>query len=269
MATNNLDLGFRQTDLRPPREDLVRRREAFDGDQHRSRGADVAHGKAAHVSTDKETNQTELSQYKRFVTFYFTNFLPQLSIIYLRKGFEVCGLLEEVVVPSRRNANEEVYGFVRFSKVMDVSKLLKALNAVCFGSFRVREKVARFDRCVANEGKLMRDGEGVRAVGKASGGRGVSVVEKKAGEGGNIVVLKDVGKKHVDEGEKMVRVGEVVVLVREGKEKFGQRCGGHVANVVREVGKATVPVVEKEQPVAKKLVHMYKSNRNDLKFVTR
>lgn len=73
METNNLGLGFRQTgimttetgsyigvvvhsDLRPPREDLVRRREAFDGNQHRSRDADVAHGKAARVSFDKETN---------------------------------------------------------------------------------------------------------------------------------------------------------------------------------------------------------------------
>jgi hypothetical protein len=47
--------------------------------------------------------QNDFSQYKRFVTFYFTNFPPQLSNFFLRKGFEVCGILEEVVVPSRRN----------------------------------------------------------------------------------------------------------------------------------------------------------------------
>ena len=75
------------------------------------------------------------SSFKRFITFYFTNFLAQLSNFYLRKGFEVCGILEEVVVPSKRNVYGEVYGFVTFSKVRDVGKLLKAVNAVWFGNF--------------------------------------------------------------------------------------------------------------------------------------
>ncbi|MCI24592.1 papain family cysteine protease, partial [Trifolium medium] len=34
----------------------------------------------------------------------------------------------------------------RFSNVRDVTKLTKALNAVCFGHFRVRARVASFDR---------------------------------------------------------------------------------------------------------------------------
>jgi len=50
------------------------------------------------------------------------------------------------VVPNKPNVNGEMYGFVRFSKVRDVSKLLKAVNAVCFGNFRVMAKVACFDR---------------------------------------------------------------------------------------------------------------------------
>lgn len=195
------------SDLGPPHEGLVRRREVVDVDHHQSRDAIVAHGKVALGCTGKGTDQNEFSQYKRFVTFYFTNFPPQLSNFYLRKGFEVCGLLEKVVVPRERNTNGEVYGFVRFSKVRDVGKLLKAVNVICFGNFRVWVKVARFDRSVADEGKFARDGE----VGKSSGGRGAVVVEKKAGEGGNIVVLRKDGKKHVDEGEKMMRVGEVVV----------------------------------------------------------
>lgn len=76
--------------------------------------------------TDGRMEQHDSSQLKRFVTFYFTNFPPQLSNFYLCKGFEVCGILEQVVVPSRRNVNGEMYGFVRFSKVRDVGKLLKA-----------------------------------------------------------------------------------------------------------------------------------------------
>jgi len=37
-------------------------------------------------------------------------------------------MLEEVVVPSRCNANGEAYGFVRFSNVRDVGKLLRTVN---------------------------------------------------------------------------------------------------------------------------------------------
>jgi hypothetical protein len=38
------------------------------------------------------------STLKRYVSFYFTNFPAQLSYFYLRKGFEVCGILEDVYV---------------------------------------------------------------------------------------------------------------------------------------------------------------------------
>jgi hypothetical protein len=40
---------------------------------------------------------------KRYITFYFTNFPPQISNFYLRKGFEVCGILEDVFVAKKRN----------------------------------------------------------------------------------------------------------------------------------------------------------------------
>jgi hypothetical protein len=83
---------------------------------------------------------------KRYVSFYFTNFPVQLSLFYLRKGFEVCGILEDVYVARKRNKYGQPYGFVRFSNVRDISKLNKALNAVSFGDFRVRARVVRFDR---------------------------------------------------------------------------------------------------------------------------
>jgi hypothetical protein len=88
------------------------------------------------------------SEFKRYVTFYFTNFPAQLSNFYLRKGFEVCGMLEDVFVPNKRNRNGEPYGFVKFLNVRDVSKMTKALNVVWFGHFRVRASVAKFERNV-------------------------------------------------------------------------------------------------------------------------
>jgi hypothetical protein len=88
------------------------------------------------------------SDHKRYVSFYFTNFPVQLSHFYLRKGFEVCGILEDVYVARKRNKRGQPYGFVRFSNVRDIPKLTKALNAVSFGDFRVWARVARFDRNV-------------------------------------------------------------------------------------------------------------------------
>jgi hypothetical protein len=83
---------------------------------------------------------------KRYVSFYFTNFPAQLSKFYLWKGFEVCGILEDVYVAKKRNRFGEPYGFVKFSNVRNITKMTKALNAVWFGQFCVRAKVAKFER---------------------------------------------------------------------------------------------------------------------------
>jgi len=169
-----------------------------------------------------DLEQSEGLQLKRFVTFYFTNFPAQLSNFYLRKGFEVCGMLEEVVVPSKRNANGEVYGFVRFANVCNVSKLLKAVNDVCFGQFHVRAKVARFDRSVVKVS--VRDSEGVAdevegKKGVGEGGKKMSLVEgdkrvsRVVGKGKLEVAAVDEGRKKAEE----VRVGEVRVRLDKGK----------------------------------------------------
>ncbi|PNX61502.1 hypothetical protein L195_g052485, partial [Trifolium pratense] len=84
--------------------------------------------------------------FKRYVSFYFTNFPPLIPNFFLRKGFEVCGMLEDVFVAKKTNRYGEPYGFVKFSNVKDVSKLTKALNAVCFGQYRVKASVALFNR---------------------------------------------------------------------------------------------------------------------------
>ena len=81
-----------------------------------------------------------------FVSFYFTNVSDDISYISLRQGFEVCGIMEDVYLAKKRNVNGGVFGFVRYGKVMNVEKLLKALNNVWFGDCRVVAKVASFDR---------------------------------------------------------------------------------------------------------------------------
>jgi hypothetical protein len=156
------------------------------------------------------------SNIKRFVTFYFTNFPAQLSNFYLRKGFEVCDMLEEVVVPRKRNVYGEVYGFVRYSNVKDVTKLLKAVNAVCFGSFRVNAKVPRFDRTavqllereeVFKEDTDDRKGKkGIVEEVTISGGCGVP-----SGSGGGKVLEMVALEGEGVEGPAIVKVGDVRV----------------------------------------------------------
>ncbi|KAK2395708.1 heterogeneous nuclear ribonucleoprotein A0 [Trifolium repens] len=124
---------------------------------------------------------------QRYVSFYFTNFPIQLSHFYLRKGFEVCGMLEDIYVARKRNKQGQPYGFVRFSNVRDITKLTKALNAVCFGDFRVRARVARFDRnnVPADETKVDGVEAGVLGAKKA--------VDKPKGQ----IFSLDEGKPHV------------------------------------------------------------------------
>jgi len=138
-----------------------RRRDEGYGQQqvHQGRGEDGlrrrSNGSRKHESRAAGNNNKEGSdgpQFRRFVTFYFTNFPTQLSNFYLRKGFEVC---------SKRNVYGELFGFVRYSNVCDVGKLLKAVNVVYFGNFRVKAKAARFDRADSKEVERVCEGDNV------------------------------------------------------------------------------------------------------------
>jgi len=109
-----------------------------------------------------------------FVSFYFTNVPDDISYVSLRQGFEVCGILEDVYLAKKQNVNGGVFGFVRYGRVMNVEKLLKALNNVWFGDWRVVAKVASFDR-FGNQ----KHGVGAKVEGdKHEEGRGVHIVRE-------------------------------------------------------------------------------------------
>lgn len=61
----------------------------------------------------------------------------------------------------KRNVNGGVFGFVRYCKVKDAEKLLKAVNNVWFSDRKVVAKVASFDKNGKSqkEGKNMVEGE--------------------------------------------------------------------------------------------------------------
>lgn len=131
----------------------------------------------------------------------------------------MCGILEDVFVASNTNMNGDVYGFVRYAKVRDVDKLLKALNNVYFGHYHVRAKLARFDKMVSKEGEAVRviEGKGGRVEGKVTvdGGRGFTPVRKREIKGEKRVrgesekKKEEVRAKKGWEGE--MRVGSMVL----------------------------------------------------------
>jgi hypothetical protein len=107
--------------------------------------------------------------------------------------------------------------FVRFSNVRDISKLTKALNAVCFGEFRVRARVARFDRNDVPLDENVRVGveqadvgvamTGVKVKATGTGAVDVSHTERKQPR------IEDPAQKAlgVSDTQDGVRVGEVLV----------------------------------------------------------
>jgi len=121
--------------------------------EHQQRSARHKEERSAFHSRDqqqqhrhRDSMRHEHSGKQSYVSFYFTNVPVDISYISLRRGFEVCGMMEDVYLAKKRNMNRGVFGFVRYGNVRDVDKLLKALNNVWFGDFRVVAKVASFDR---------------------------------------------------------------------------------------------------------------------------
>ena len=87
------------------------------------------------LQNDAQQDNTAGSGLKRFVTFYFTNIPALILYYYLRQGFKVCGILEDLFVAKNFNEQGKAYGFARYGKVKNVEKLTKALNDITFGPF--------------------------------------------------------------------------------------------------------------------------------------
>jgi len=229
-------------------------------------------------------------QARKFVTFYFTNFPPFLSNFYLRKGLKVCGMLEEVVIPARRNMEGKVYGFVRYSNMRDVCKLLKAVNFVCFGNFKILAKVARFDKAAAREVEKERLGEGGskkvgEGVGKVVSGATMMVDGAKAvTKGSELVGVKGDGNSannviavngkegatvtitDVVESMDVVRVSDVMVRVQKRKPSPNVGAFGKKDLVIRANGYITD---NRGQPSIQKLVRKYKPREEDILWASK
>ena len=232
--------------------------------------ADLPHRSVSRARRQKTHNNVTQQQQNipgttsSIVSFYFTNVLEDISYNCLRQGFEVCGIMEDIYLARKRNVNGGVFGFVRYCKVRDVDKLLRALNNVWFGDCKVVAKVASFDRYGNKKGASRAGGEG----GKVFEGEKIKEGEKR----------KDVGESSL-EGEKrkderfgggveldVKKGGEIVYGVNKGLEVATTGEGKVVVAVPNHVGgKASGGEVHGKQVFVPK----YTSNVKDVASATK
>ncbi|GAU23785.1 hypothetical protein TSUD_26930 [Trifolium subterraneum] len=172
--------------------------------------------------------------------FYITNFPDHLLYVDLKKGLEVCGILEDVYVSRFRNSKNQRFGFVKFQKVRDELKLQKALNNVIFWDLRLYANVAKFDRFVREE-----------RVGGSVGGSGVGGGE---GEKNNIKREKKILRVAVDvvrvRKVELEKVKEEAVRSEEERERARTGEGGSVKEGVEQVRE--MPVLKDGEEVIEK-----------------
>jgi hypothetical protein len=209
-------------------------------------------------------NDGEQFGFKSSDNFYFTNFPEQISHFYLKKAFEVCGILEKVYVAKKRNVHGQKYGFVRFSNVKNVSKLLIAINDIHFGQFRIWARVARFDKpAVGMDGMGHEWGGTKREKAKATtAGEGENIVSRE--KQGAVLENAAVGERErvLKEGE--LRVGEVVENGRKGESEMTKPV------TLKQSGEGVKADRERSDSESgklnRKLVRQYRSNPFDLKW---
>ncbi|XP_045831281.1 uncharacterized protein LOC123922627 [Trifolium pratense] len=177
---------------------------------------------------------------KRYVSFYFTNFPAQMSNFYLRKGFEVCGVLEDVFVAKKRNRYGKPYGFVRFSNVKNVTKLTNALNNVWFGYFRVKASVAMFERNDSRAGKfLKRQKDGME--------KGVDVQLLNAAKQHSVGYVAPTGWVESNKSLRKFNNSEDVTATTVEKDRSDPLEGVQVGEVIIKLGARQEDLVKKAE----------------------
>ncbi|PNY12472.1 putative sulfate transporter [Trifolium pratense] len=135
----------------------------------------------------------------------------------------------------KRNRYGQPYGFVKFFNVKNVTKLMKALNNVWFGYFRVKASVAMFDRNAFELGRnpeRQKDGmeTGVKVqpskAGRQSSMRQVAPIGsvdsfKMPRQNSNCAEVLDLrAEKKGSEAPEGVQVGDIVIKLGARKEEL-------------------------------------------------
>ncbi|KAI5399171.1 hypothetical protein KIW84_064523 [Lathyrus oleraceus] len=107
---------------------------------------------------------------EEMTNFYFSKFSYSYGAKQMFEIFREYGLIEEVVIPPRRNKNEKIFGFVRFRKVLDARNLEVKLDNIFIKSKKIYVNIPKFQhgRMEAPDGKQnSRDFEHNKGIGGA------------------------------------------------------------------------------------------------------
>ncbi|XP_022041338.1 uncharacterized protein LOC110943915 [Helianthus annuus] len=95
------------------------------------------------VNEDSSKNRDELSKEKA-ITFYVSNLHPHITDGELWTESKNYGNIVDAYIAKKLDKRRNKFGFLRFTKVKDVDKMVKALNQMTFFGWRIRVNVARF-----------------------------------------------------------------------------------------------------------------------------
>ncbi|GAU48118.1 hypothetical protein TSUD_141400 [Trifolium subterraneum] len=155
----------------------------------------------------------------------------------LREEFCRYGALLDVFLSKKRNARGRRFGFIRYTNVRDVDKMVKALNQVWFGTYKVCANVALFSR-ISSERKKQLVGD-VQEEGRVVTGDGegksrsyaAAVVNSVGGERVN----KSTGGVNTMVGAAQLKKAAEEVVVWSSKELDRIRANKAMVGIVRDV----------------------------------
>jgi hypothetical protein len=95
-------------------------------------------------TTQKFKNHPEHND--KITTFFITNFPENIKAADLLGTFARFWKVGEVFIPARRDRFGKRFGFARFAEVKDAQELLKKIEGVWFGTYKIRANISRFKR---------------------------------------------------------------------------------------------------------------------------
>ncbi|GJX67687.1 nucleotide-binding alpha-beta plait domain-containing protein [Tanacetum coccineum] len=108
------------------------------------------------------TNVSKEDEIQKISTFVFiTNFPNQFTAKDLWNTCKQYGQIVDAYIPNRRSKAGKRFGFLRFIKVLDVSRLINNLYTVWVGRFKIHANIPRFHREPLNKNSNQHNDTGV------------------------------------------------------------------------------------------------------------
>ncbi|KAF1894137.1 hypothetical protein Lal_00004056 [Lupinus albus] len=79
-------------------------------------------------------------------TFFFTNIPESHGLSEMWTEFSKWGSVGDVIIPQKKDKKGNIFGFVRFKQLDDEDKLLKTLEQIWIGNYKIKINSPRFKR---------------------------------------------------------------------------------------------------------------------------